>query len=238
MLIRFLIVVLAVLNLGAALWWLTPRAPAAIEAPASEPGVATLELLPPEAAPPPSPSGPVADAPVVAQRPAAETAATPAPEPAAPAAACFSLGPFNDEAQARGALETLGRELARSRLREAGTTPARSYRVLIPPAASREEAQATARRIGEAGFDDYFVMGQGEEANAVALGQYRSREGAERRQQELAAAGFPAQLVPSGGEGEVRWWLDAQAATGAKPADWPRRSGAAQQRSLDCARLR
>ena len=45
MLTRFLIVVLAILNVGVALWWLTPRAAAPVLAEPAETGVATLELV-------------------------------------------------------------------------------------------------------------------------------------------------------------------------------------------------
>ncbi len=234
MLIRFLIVLLAILNIGVALWWLAPRTPAAAEPAASEPGVATLELLPPHA----GAAAPVpAATPVAREEKPAETT-TPRPEPAAAAPRCFSLGPFADAAQAQAAQAALGAEVARSQVREAAGKPAASYRVIIPPATSREEAQAMTRRITEAGFGDFFIMGQGEEANAIALGQYRNREGAERRVQALVAAGFPAQLVGSGAEGAANWWLDMAVAGATGGADWQRRSGAAQQRSLDCAQLR
>ena len=115
---------------------------------------------------------------------------------------------------------------------------ASSYRVLIAPAASREEAQATAKRIVEAGFSDYFIVSQGEEANAVALGQYRNREGAERRLATLTAAGFPAKLAASGTEIAPSWWVDAATAGAATPASLKQRAAANQQQSLDCARLR
>jgi len=106
------------------------------------------------------------------------------------------------------------------------------------PAASREEAQAMARRIVEAGFSDYFIIAQGEDANAVALGQYRNREGAERRLATLVAAGFPARIVGNGVEAAASWWLDVAHADTASAADLHKRSGAAQRQALECARLR
>jgi hypothetical protein len=81
------------------------------------------------------------------------------------------------------------------------------------------------------------VVSQGEEANAVALGQYRNREGAERRLATLVAAGFPARLAGGGNETPPTWWLDV-ASSSASPATLMQRAGAAQQQSLDCARLR
>ena len=224
MLNRFLIVVLAILNVGVALWWMVPSAP---EPPAPEPvetGVARLELVAREA--PPATTA-------VAATPAAEVA-----DPPATTEHCLSLGPFADKAQAQAAVATLGADLLRSHLREVPPKAAGSYRVILPPAATREEAQATAKRIADAGFGDYFIMGQGEEANAIALGQYRSREGAERRQSELVEAGFPAQLLASGVEEAPTWWLDAAHADKVQAAALQRRSGAARQQVLDCVRLR
>lgn len=248
MVIRFLIVVLAILNVGVALWWMTPRPAALPSPPRTEAGVASLELLQTPAIEPAAGVAPVASQTV------AETAATagvappataapvapdsaPAPVAAAPAQ-CLSLGPFAAPAEAQSVLARLGGVAERPRLREVPGKAASGYRVLIPAAATREEAQATVRRIVEAGFSDYFIIAQGDDANAVALGQYRNREGAERRRASLSAAGFPAQLVANGTETPGSWWIDAAVATGSSPAVLAQRSGAAQQQSLDCARLR
>jgi cell division protein FtsN len=255
MLTRFLIVILAVLNVGVALWWMTSRPAEPVATASAEPGVATLELLQPSPDKPapavaatPAPVAPPA-APLVAveankEAVVAVTAPEAKPEPP-PAAAvvtpplpeqCSSLGPFADQATAQAALARLGSDVRRQHLREIPGKAASSYRVMIPPAASREEAQATAKRIVEAGFSDYFIVSQGDEAHAVALGQYRNREGAERRLSTLVAAGFPAKLVTSGNETPASWWLDV--GSSADPAVLKQRASAAQQQSLNCARLR
>jgi len=274
MLTRALIVVLVILNLGVALWWLLRGEPVSAP-PASPVGVAQLEVLPatqappaaatplnaapalqdvtPAAAPvaPPQATTAVADAPAptaVASAPApAPVAAVPAPA-AAPAAVtttptprpahCVSLGPFADRAAAQAAQSRAGGALRGARLREVADAGATRYRVLLPPAASREEAQATVKRIVAAGVSDYYIIAQGEETNAIALGQYRNREGADRRLAALSAAGFKATMVASGGDGSAQWWLDATLADGTDAAVARQRSGAAQQRSLECARLR
>ncbi len=266
MLTRLLIVLLAILNVGVALWWMAPRAEPVVVVPPAEPGVASLEVLPSPAPGKVGPATPVAaetqvpaSAPLTAApAPAAAAEAKPAalppaataaveakPEPAKPAeirppavVQCASLGPYATQAQAQAAMSALGADAARPRLREVPGKAASSYRVLIAPAASREEAQATAKRIVEAGFSDYFIVSQGEEANAVALGQYRNREGAERRLASLTAAGFPAKLAASGTEIAPSWWVDTATAGAATPASLKQRAAAAQQQSLDCARLR
>ncbi len=277
MLTRALIVVLVILNLGVALWWLLRGEPVSAP-PASPVGVAQLEVLPATQAPPAAatplnaapalqdvtpaaapvappqattaaPATAMADAPAptaVASAPApAPVAAAPAPA-ATPAAVtatptpahCVSLGPFADRAAAQAAQSRAGGALRGARLREVADASATRYRVLLPPAASREEAQATVKRIVAAGVSDYYIIAQGEETNAIALGQYRNREGADRRLAALSAAGFKATMVASGGDGSAQWWLDATLADGTDAAVARQRSGAAQQRSLECARLR
>lgn len=280
MLTRALIVVLAILNLGVALWWMLRGDPVPA-APAPTTGVAQLQLLPSTGSPPPAarvaaaptqalddvtPEPTPAPAPVATPAaavteqatasvtaapaptstpamvpptpaPAAAPAAAPTPVAAAPAQ-CVSLGPFADRAAAQAAQAKAGASLRGTRLREIADAAATRYRVLLPAAASRDEAQATVKRIVAAGVSDYYIIAQGEETNAIALGQYRNREGAERRMAALSAAGFNARMVASGGDGSAQWWLDATLADQADPGAVRQRSGAAQQRSLDCARLR
>ncbi|PJL14799.1 sporulation protein [Stenotrophomonas maltophilia] len=277
MLTRALIVVLAILNLGVATWWLLRDEPARAPLPAHPTGVAELRWLPGgtdaavaaqasaaaptealvereaapatavAAAPAPAAATPTASSkpaePVKAPEPVAAIA-KPAPEPvaekpAAPAAPprCLALGPFADRAAATAAQGRAGNLLSQVRLREqpAASGSAR-YRVLLPAAATRDDAQATVKRIVAAGLSDYYIISQGDEANAIALGQYRNREGAERRMAAVQAAGFQPRLVASGDAGQ--WWLEGQLAAAAEPAQAQQRSGAAQQRSLECTRLR
>lgn len=220
MLIRALIVLLVVLNLGAAAWWLTRPTPEPAPLPDLPAGVARLQLVD-------------EDAPTAS--------ATPSPAPAAALrlpAVCFSLGPFTSEAAATQARDALGAELLRVQLREAPGASASGYQVVMPPAASLDEAQATAARIGAAGFDDFLVVRQGEQANGIALGRYRSRDAAERRLAELQAGGFTAQLQPVGRAGPSLWWLDAGAADGADAAALAKRASSAAPQPLECTALR
>ncbi|GAB2312919.1 SPOR domain-containing protein [Stenotrophomonas geniculata] len=284
MLTRALIVVLAILNLGVACWWLLRDAPQKPAPPPQPAGVAELRWVPGgvdaaatveataaaptaplvgrelaektavAATPTPAPAAPakpeiakpqVAEATPVAAaaKPATPPAPVPAPEKPAtqPVAAepprCVALGPFADRAAATSAQGKAGNVISQVRLREqpAASGSAR-FRVMLPAAANRDEAQATVKRIVAAGLSDYYIISQGEDANAVALGQYRNREGAERRMAAVQAAGFQPRLVASGDAGQ--WWLEGQLAAGTQPAQAQQRSGAAQSRSLECARLR
>ncbi|MFT4249634.1 MAG: hypothetical protein QM581_16630 [Pseudomonas sp.] len=239
MLARALIVVLAVLNLGVAAWWLS-RAAEPVRVVPAEPaaaGVATLRLAGPADVEDEPVEDPVAASAVAPATPEPPTP-TPVPAPAQPrpveaTAHCLSLGPFAAQAEAQVALGRVGALLEKGAVREEHVGDAESYRVVMPSVGDRAAAQAITRRIVEAGLGDYYVLTQGED-NTIALGRYRNRGGAERRQAELKAKGFSAELLASGGQS--RWWVDAR--TRAAAASLLARSGAARQRSLDCAAMR
>ena len=235
MLIRALIVLLIVLNLGVAAWWISRPEPLPPALPAQPAGVPRLQLLSESgkaAAVLPQPPTTPAMVPIVAPPAAALVA-----EPVTPTQ-CFSVGPFADQAAAKSAAARLGGQASRSNPREIPGKAAQGYNVVLPPQADREAAQALAQRIGAAGFDDYLVVNSGAQTNGIALGRYRSREGAERRQSALRAAGFDAQLQPLGNEGAAQWWLDVAVAAGGTASGLRNGTGALQSRSLDCALLR
>ncbi|WP_349782814.1 SPOR domain-containing protein [Xanthomonas arboricola] len=156
------------------------------------------------------------------------------PVPAAAPERCASLGPYAARADADAALARLRGQATRTRVREDKDAGVSTFRVMLPNVGDRAAAQALVKRIAAAGMGDYYVIAQGED-NSIALGQYQSRERAERRQASLVGAGFPAQLLPSG-TGQSRWWIDVRstAAIGTLQGT----AGATRQRSLDCAALR
>ncbi len=282
MLVRALLVVLTILNLGVAVWWaMQPPTPPAVPMPAVPAGVARLQLVneaPAPAAAPTAPAAapvaapadaqadtavaadPVEAVPAQADAPAAPTtaapstaptppAAVPAPaptqsqvepaaKPAADAAVCLSVGPYPDRDAAQAAVAALAPGAPRPRVREAADSDATSFRVILPTIGGEDGLRQATERIVAAGIRDYYPLRQGDAGNAIALGQYRSREGAERRRQELARAGFNADLIPSGGSGQSRWWLDLRADSAAQAATLRRQLGAARQRTVDCATLR
>ncbi|MDR0183703.1 SPOR domain-containing protein [Lysobacter arvi] len=242
MLARALVVLLLVLNIGVAAWWMLRAPPAATPDFVPPADVARLQLVG-ETQPTPNAAAPRMAAPATSSTPAAATPAPPtpanvaAPDSATANARCYSVGPFADSAAASNARDVLMAVATRVVPREQRTgSSARGWRVILPAAASPEEATATAQRIAAAGFDDYFIVRQGAEANSIALGRYRSEEGARRRADTLIAAGFPARAEPLG-DGRTNVWLDLVA----KPEFDPARAEAAvlvPARELDCARVR
>jgi len=151
---------------------------------------------------------------------------------------CVSLGPFPETAQVQAALRALGSDVEKFRLREVIVPADTRYRILIPPAPTREQAQAVVERIAAAGFSDYFIINEGQDTHAIALGQFRNQQGAQNRLAQLQAAGFAAQLHTTTEAPHSDWWIDAAPAARVTPATLQQRSNAAQWQMLDCARLR
>jgi hypothetical protein len=232
MTLRALIVLLAVLNLGVAAWWLLrpDAAPATVEDAPS--GVARLQLVSERIGQRPASATAVAEA----AAPAAEVAATAKPAPTA-AERCYRFGPFADAATLAAAQTTLRPGALRLRTRETREGGGRGWHVYLPAAADRAAANATADKLKAAGFSDLLVVGEGAEANSIALGRFSGEPRAQQHAEALRAAGFPAKAEPLG---EVRsaGWIDLAATAAFDAATARRASGAAQARDIDCAGVR
>ena len=252
MLARSLIVLLVVLNLGVAAWWMA-RDEVAPAVGSVEPsaGVARLQLLREVAqGEGVSPlAGPATGSTAIAREPSApeEPAAASAPrvDPSvAPAAAqaplqCYAIGPFSDVGKLAAARRQLQSSVARMHTREVAPANAarREWRVWLPPQADRAAAQAMVERITAAGFSDYYIVASGEEANSIALGLYGSEETAHRRRAALHAAGFTEARADALGDAPPPVsWIDVASATPLAAADGSA-LGAERVEPLDCATL-
>ncbi|MDQ3039382.1 MAG: SPOR domain-containing protein, partial [Pseudomonadota bacterium] len=179
MILRAAIVVVLMLNLGVAAWWLGGAGShrAAIPAPIdkSQPGLRLVSesvAAKPVVMPPDSASTQSA-----ADATAAENLANLA-VPLADSALCLSFGPFADAA-ARDAAGTRLQSLAQKMLaRDAQARAARGWRVYVPALASREAAQTVVETIKAAGINDWYIIATGDDANSIALGRYGSEESA------------------------------------------------------------
>lgn len=232
--LRALIVLLAVMNLGVALWWALRPAPEPEPLPEPPAGASRL-LLASEADPQAleaaalaaqstavetgaggadgaDETDALADADPDAEDgsiAAAEQAGSPSESTAATELTCYRLGPWQQQAQVTAARAALQPRVQRIVQREVPVDPS-GWRVLLPPLASRDLAQATVARLEASGFNDHFIIGQGAETNAIALGRFTAEERARRHQAALGAAGFNARVEPLGG-GEPSLWLDVAA---------------------------
>ncbi|KGQ17858.1 Sporulation domain protein [Lysobacter dokdonensis DS-58] len=221
---RALIVFLVVINVGVAAWWAS-RSPrnqgAPIEAPAGVPRLQLLAEAPQRARP---------------QTPAPSTSLATAAIPAD--ARCVSFGPFDNPALLRRAHERLQPQVLRANVRNVVVGAPRGWRVIAPPLATQEAAQALADRMTAAGLDDLIVMPTGVDRNGIALGRFGSEESARRRLAQVQAAGFDQAKVEPVGDVRTQGWIDVAATNAFDAALAARDSAAPRTEPLDCANLR
>lgn len=231
--LRALIVFLVVLNLGITAWWLSrsDAAPAVVEDAPS--GIARLQLLSERPGPKPVPA-PVAEA--AALPPETKATEKAVPPPAAPER-CVSFGPFADAAALADAQTALRPGALRLRTRETQTGGERGWRVYLPAAADRAAANANADKLKAAGFTDLMVVGDGAEANSIALGRFSGEARAQQHAAALRAAGFEAKAEALG-QARIARWVDVVIKADTDLAAARRASGAAQSRTIDCAGVR
>lgn len=222
---RALIVLLVMLNLGVALWWVTRADATGEDAEVEQPaGVARLQLAS-EASPR------IAAAPSTA--PGGGDAAE--PRPVQESARCFALGPFGDADAALAARAVLPATVLRVRQREAVPANA-AWRVTMPALADRAAATAMAERLRQAGFNDLFVVAEGTEANSIALGRFGGETAARSHADALREAGFEVRAEAIGNARQH--WLDVAVADEAAATGLRAVPGVVRADPVDCARLR
>lgn len=231
MTLRALIVLLAVLNLGVTAWWLlrTDSAPMSVEDAPS--GIARLQLVSERPSPRPAPAAESTAAP-----PKPVTAASEPQPPAAPER-CVSIGPFTDATALTAAQTALRLGALRLRIRETREGGGRGWRVYLPAAADRAAADVSADKLKAAGFTDLLVVGEGAEANSIALGRFSGEPRAQQHAQALRTAGFAAKAEALG-QARTSGWIDLAVGADFDLAAARRASGAAQSRTVDCATVR
>ncbi len=183
MFIRLLMLLLLAANIGVASWLVLARPPPAPPPALTDPGVSPIVLVSER------------------ERAAAPTRATRAPssrsvEPVARALeVCTSLGAFDTQADLRGAMNALIPAVERIQFRESSRTQSYGFVVFMPAQASRDAALELARQLSARGVRDYYVVSSGDQQNTISLGLFRDRGNAVRRQAELSAMGFAADIA-------------------------------------------
>lgn len=237
---RAVIVLLLILNLGVALWWITRVDAGPAPVVALPEGAEPLRLLGEAAAPPAraqptpaAPDAPAAPSPVDAgaDAPGADIADTDT------APVCHSFGPFDDEAAVQQAQARL-RPLVQASASRQVQSAARGWQVRMRALPDRDAATATATRLVAAGFRDHYLMPADAGGRVdIALGRFGSEPAARRHQQALGAAGFAAIAEPLGDPATARHWIDVAAPAEADLAALQRASGAARGEAVECGTL-
>jgi hypothetical protein len=82
---------------------------------------------------------------------------------------CYSLGPFVSKAEGIATRKILAKNEIKANLRNNRDQVNEGYWVLLPPAASREEANKTVSLLREKGEKEFFLVVSGEQLNAISL---------------------------------------------------------------------
>lgn len=197
--LRALLLLLTMMNLGVGAWWALHRSPIHARLPALDANVPPLVLLH---------EGP--------QAAAAEAALPVEAEELGEQPVCLSLGPLETPAELRRVMAALTPRVARIQFRETASTRLRGYRVFLPAAGSRAQALATARSLAARGINDYYVVTAGDQQDTVSLGIFRELANAEARQRQIGELGYQAR-IEARTEPAPQWWVDLAAVSG---FDW------------------
>lgn len=149
--------------------------------------------------------------------PDATSATVPASaEDSAPAPVCASLGPFDADAagaEAEERLSALGYTAHRR------TVPGKvrvGYWVFLPEYVSRSAAEAVLARLKARGVKDLYVVADSAHRNAISLGVYSEKGGAQQRAAAIRSLGFKPQLSDRFRDAPV-YWLDIASTAGPLP---------------------
>ncbi|MFZ2236161.1 MAG: SPOR domain-containing protein [Dokdonella sp.] len=218
MLVRVIVLLLLVLNIGALAWIAsTYRDAPTVTRTENANGVPSLVLLSERDA-----IGPI---PELLKDPASAQADD----------VCTSIGPFSNRSAVRSAIIALTPLTRRIQFREGQLERSRGWWVFLPTFPDRNSALASAREMSERGVKDYYVITAGDQQNTVSLGLFRDRDNAEKRQRELAALGVQAEIGERT-ELDPGFWIDF-AQPGDTALDWRAHVGtdtAIEARSIDC----
>lgn len=108
--------------------------------------------------------------------------------------ACFSLGPFPTQTDARRAMGVIAADVHQARIRQSEAVQTLGYWVYLPAVAIREQALAHARNLAELGVRDYYVVTAGDKENTVSLGLFSIQANAVTRLDDMKSLGFDARM--------------------------------------------
>ena len=130
-------------------------------------------------------------------------------------AVCYSLGPFEGQAQVKSISAKLADLGALASNRSEKLRVPIGYWVYLPKYGSWNEARRKVMELEEKGLKDIFIMGRGRMKNAVSLGLYKEEKSANERMKLVRNMGIDPQLETQYTVDE-RYWIDIDVAAGKK----------------------
>jgi hypothetical protein len=116
---------------------------------------------------------------------------------------CWEVGNYPGEAQAQTAAKRLPDGLKPVGVAKTTASQVAGFYVMVPPAGSQEDAQATLVRLKQKGIADTWLFRSGPYENAISLGLFSNRTNAERQAGKVRAKGFEIELREKRADKEV-----------------------------------
>ena len=130
-------------------------------------------------------------------------------------AVCYSLGPFEAQAQVKSISAKLLDLGATAEDRVEKLRVPIGYWVYLPRFDSWNDARRKVMDLEKKGMTDIFIMGRGRMKNAVSLGLYKEEESAKSRMEKIKAFGVTPKMETQYTVDE-RYWIDIGVAAGKK----------------------
>lgn len=147
---------------------------------------------------------------------------------------CAAFGPFADRADAEAAVATPRQQGRQFQITLKDITVVDSYRVYFPPYPSSDGAREMAGQLHGAGINDVYIIPAGARKNAVSVGVFNDRSGAERRRQHLRTLGFKPRVEATRKHKESRYWIRARQHSAAAALRRLVAKYAGEKRLVDC----
>lgn len=107
---------------------------------------------------------------------------------------CHAIGPFRFRVAAEHALERAKSRDIEATLRIEEKQEILGYRVFLPPFASRDAAREVATYLSQQGIEDMYVIHEGEQRHAIALGVFSRQSRAKLRVEQIQSLGHTPQI--------------------------------------------
>lgn len=153
--------------------------------------------------------------PEVSRVPRAPTRSAPATAPAEAAGAgamCFAIGPFPTSVAAAKAGAQLDRLALAYAVRAEPRREPSAWQVLLPPLASKAQAEAKRKDLTRRGISEHYLILEGRNKGAISLGLFSTPEAAQKQLERLGQQGVEAK-IDTRYRRSTQFWLE-----GAVPA--------------------
>lgn len=120
---------------------------------------------------------------------------------------CYSLGPFDEENSVKSASSTLSELGLVTSYKSETRQEVSGYWVYLPPFPTRDDARKVISMLKERGIKDFLIVSNGVKRNAISLGFFGTRDGAQQHQTRMKAIGLNPILEEAHRETNG-FWLD------------------------------